>query len=73
MSHIKEFEIDKQICMQFEEDRERFSGADVPPTFQNTLFTYPTLDELSEAVRSEKQHYLYGRGTNPTIEIVEKN
>ncbi|MED4227742.1 aminotransferase class I/II-fold pyridoxal phosphate-dependent enzyme [Neobacillus cucumis] len=72
MSHIKEFEIDKQICMQFEEDRERFAGVVVPPTFQNTLFTYPTLDELSEAVQSEKQHYVYGRGTNPTGEIVEK-
>ncbi|MBM7651892.1 trans-sulfuration enzyme family protein [Neobacillus cucumis] len=72
MSHIKDFEIDKQICMQFEEDRERFAGAVVPPTFQNTLFTYPTLDELSEAVQFEKQHYVYGRGTNPTVEIVEK-
>jgi cystathionine beta-lyase len=72
MTHVSEFEQDKQICMHYEDDRDRFHGAVVPPTFQNTLFTYPTLGELVDAVQSEKHHYVYGRGTNPTVEIVEK-
>ncbi|MCM3724952.1 PLP-dependent aspartate aminotransferase family protein [Neobacillus cucumis] len=72
MRNVGEFEQDKQICMHYEDDRGRFHGAVVPPTFQNTLFTYPTLGELVEAVQSEKHHYVYGRGTNPTVEVVEK-
>lgn len=72
MRQGREFEQDKQICMQHEDDCGRFHGAVVPPTFQNTLFTYPTLSELVDAVQSEKHHYVYGRGTNPTVEIVEK-
>jgi len=72
MTHVNDFEQDKQICMHFEDDRDRFHGAVVPPNFQNTLFTYPTLGELVDAVKSEKHHYVYGRGMNPTVEIVEK-
>ncbi|PLS07813.1 trans-sulfuration enzyme family protein [Neobacillus cucumis] len=72
MFRLKEFENDKQICMNFEDDRDRFQGAVVPPIFQNTLFTYPSLGDLVEAVKEEKNHYVYGRGTNPTVEIVEK-
>jgi cystathionine beta-lyase len=72
MTPISEFEQDKQICMHYEDDRARFHGAVVPPIFQNTLFTYPTLAGLADAVQSEKHHYVYGRGTNPTVEIVEE-
>jgi cystathionine beta-lyase/cystathionine gamma-synthase len=66
------FEKDKEICMHFEDDRERFEGAVVPPIFQNTLFTYQSLDTMVDALQSEHSFYVYGRGTNPTVEIVEK-
>lgn len=66
------FEEDKEICMNFEDDRERFEGAVVPPIFQNTLFTYKSFDTLADAVQNEESYYVYGRGTNPTVEIVEK-
>ncbi|WP_160722317.1 trans-sulfuration enzyme family protein [Bacillus sp. USDA818B3_A] len=72
MSQGKEFEVDKQICMHYEDDRNRFNGAVVPPIFQNTVFTYQTFSELTDAVKTEKYHYVYGRGTNPTVEIVEE-
>jgi len=72
MLPLNELEKDKQICMHFEDDRERFNGAVVPPTFQNTLFTYKSFGELAKAVQFEKNHYVYGRGTNPTVEIVEE-
>ncbi|OLS38480.1 methionine gamma-lyase [Bacillus sp. MRMR6] len=58
--------------MQFEDDRERFKGAVVPPIFQNTLFTYETFERLAEAVKDEQTHYVYSRGANPTVGVVEK-
>lgn len=66
------FEQDKEICMNFEDDRHRFDGAVVPPIFQNTLFTYDSFETLADAVQNEHAYYVYGRGTNPTVEIVEK-
>lgn len=72
MYQLNEFEFDKQICMHYEDDRDRFYGAVVPPVFQNTLFTYASYEELSDAVQAEASHYVYGRGTNPTVEVVEK-
>ncbi|MFL6561544.1 MAG: trans-sulfuration enzyme family protein [Bacillus sp. (in: firmicutes)] len=72
MNHLDSFEKDKEICMNFEDDRQRFEGAVVPPIFQNTLFTYSSFDKLADAVQNEQSYYVYGRGTNPTVEIVEK-
>ncbi len=62
---------DFEICMQFEKDYDRFYGAVIPPTFGNTLFVFPDHEELGEAVADERYHYVYWRGTNPTVEIVE--
>lgn len=73
MENLDSFETDKKICMHYEDDRERFEGAVVPPIFQNTLFTYQTFDILTDALQSEHSYYVYGRGTNPTVEIVEKS
>jgi cystathionine beta-lyase/cystathionine gamma-synthase len=72
LDNLNSFETDKKICMHYEDDRERFEGAVVPPIFQNTLFTYETFDTLTDALQSEHSFYVYGRGTNPTVEIVEK-
>ncbi len=72
MENLDTFETDKKICMHFENDRHRFEGAVVPPIFHNTLFTYETVDVLNDALQSEHSFYVYGRGTNPTVEIVEK-
>jgi cystathionine beta-lyase len=72
MEQYEVFESDKKICMHFEDDMERFEGAVVPPIFHNTLFTYSTFDILADALQSEHSFYVYGRGTNPTVEIVEK-
>jgi cystathionine beta-lyase/cystathionine gamma-synthase len=72
MKQMNSFEQDKEICIHFEDDRERFNGAVVPPIFQNTLFTYNSFDTLVNAVQNEDSHYVFRRGTNPTVEIVEK-
>lgn len=72
MNQLDSFEQDKEVCMQFEDDRERYEGAVVPPIFQNTLFTYKSFEALVDAVLNEETSYVYGRGTNPNVEIVEK-
>lgn len=63
---------DLDICMHFADEPERFHGAVVPPIFNNSVFVYPTLDSLGQAVADETSHYVYWRGTNPTVEIAEK-
>ncbi|RFU68214.1 PLP-dependent aspartate aminotransferase family protein [Bacillus sp. V59.32b] len=66
------FSHDKEICMNIGDGRQRYEGAVVPPIYGNTLFTYDTFDKLSEAVMDEQSHFVYTRGTNPTVSIVEK-
>ncbi|WP_127588417.1 trans-sulfuration enzyme family protein [Paenibacillus koleovorans] len=49
------------ICAHLGDDYDRFSGAIVPPIFQNSLFT-----------RKTKDHgYVYTRVSNPTTEVAE--
>ncbi|MCP8968136.1 trans-sulfuration enzyme family protein [Ectobacillus ponti] len=67
-----QYDEDKRICLYEGEDPERFLEAVIPPTFGNSLFLYPTLDELGQAVADERKSYVYWRGTNPTVEIAEK-
>lgn len=54
------------------DDAARFCGSVIPPIFQNSLFTYPTYEALEEAFTDEKEHYIYTRGLNPTVEVAEK-
>ncbi|WP_409304378.1 trans-sulfuration enzyme family protein [Peribacillus sp. SCS-155] len=66
------FEEDTQICMGYSEQVEHFMGAAIPPIFGNTLFTFSSFENLVDAVLDEPSHYVYTRGKNPTVEIVEK-
>ena len=72
MDKVSQFEKDRKICMYYEGEPERFLGAIIPPTFGNSLFLFSSLEELGNAVKDETEHYVYWRGTNPTVEIVEK-
>ena len=63
---------DQEICMHFDSGPEPFFGAIIPPVFGNTLFIYPTHEDFVLAEKNQDNHYLYGRGTNPTVEIVER-
>ncbi|MBT2650081.1 aminotransferase class I/II-fold pyridoxal phosphate-dependent enzyme [Bacillus sp. ISL-34] len=66
------FSSDQEICMHFDTGAEPFFGAIIPPIFGNSLFVYPTHEEFVQAENDQKNHYVYSRGTNPTVEIVEK-
>ncbi len=63
---------DKEMCMHLADEPERFHGAVVPPLYGNSLFVYPTFESMIQALVDEQNHYVYWRGTNPTVEIAEK-
>lgn len=48
------------------------NGAVVPPIFQNSLFTYSSWEEIDQAFDDRTNSYIYSRGNNPTVEIVEE-
>lgn len=71
--HLSELDShDTEICMRLADEPERFHGAVIPPLYGNSLFVYPDAESLAEAVLNEQDHYVYWRGTNPTVEIAEK-
>lgn len=48
------------------------NGAVVPPIFQNSLFTYENWENIDKAFDDRVNSYIYSRGNNPTVELVEK-
>jgi cystathionine beta-lyase len=43
-----------------------------PPIFQTSIFCFNSFEELQAAIADEKAHYMYSRGNNPTVNIVEQ-
>ena len=71
MKHLL-FAEDRDICLHKFEDSHQFNGAIVPPTYSNTLFIYPSFEKLADANSHKHDHYVYSRGMNPTVDLVEK-
>lgn len=42
------------------------------PLYQTSLFTFPNVQALREALEDETATHLYSRGNNPTVELVEQ-
>jgi len=57
----------EDICAHLGDDYDKFSGAIVPPIFQNSLFVQPT--EVNGLTQTE---YAYTRVSNPTVDIAER-
>ncbi|WP_462409580.1 trans-sulfuration enzyme family protein [Neobacillus sp. Marseille-QA0830] len=72
MNEFNDSAYDNDICMHFADEPNRFQGAVIPPIYHNTLFVYPTLESLGNAIADETEHYVYIRGTNPTVEMAEE-
>ncbi|MEP1095384.1 MAG: aminotransferase class I/II-fold pyridoxal phosphate-dependent enzyme [Cyclobacteriaceae bacterium] len=47
-------------------------GAVVPPIFQNSLFTFESWEEADQAFDDRTGSYIYSRGNNPSVKIVEE-
>jgi cystathionine beta-lyase/cystathionine gamma-synthase len=57
------------------EDVYGFSDTERPvsaPLYQTSLFTFPNVASLREAIKDESLTHLYTRGNNPTVELVEQ-
>ena len=48
-----------------------FHGAVVPPIFQNSLFTFDSWEAIDNAFENRENSFIYSRGKNPTVQLVE--
>lgn len=53
------------------EDYQRFLGAIAPPIFEASNFAFSSYEELEEYQKGEVDKFVYTRGGNPTIKILE--
>lgn len=63
----KTFTTPEDICTHLGDDYDKYSGAVIPPIFQNTLFVQPT--EVNGVTGTE---YAYTRVSNPTVDAAER-
>lgn len=63
---------DEQICLGTDEDIETNLGGVMPPIVQTSLFKFKSLEALHAGLDKEHENYVYTRGQNPTVEILEK-
>lgn len=62
---------DSIICLHSHENSDDYFGAIAPPIYQTSLFTFKNWDKFLEGITSEREHYVYTRGVNPTTKILE--
>ncbi len=43
-----------------------------PPIFQTSIFSFKSVKDFREAIGKEDAHYIYSRGNNPTVNLVER-
>lgn len=43
-----------------------------PPIYQTSIFCFDSFDAFHDALSAEESHYLYSRGNNPTVNLVEQ-
>jgi cystathionine beta-lyase/cystathionine gamma-synthase len=60
------------IINKLAEEREQYFNAVAPPVIQTSNFAFNTVASLREALADESEVYLYSRGNNPTIEILQQ-
>nr|WP_300309444.1 aminotransferase class I/II-fold pyridoxal phosphate-dependent enzyme [Halomonas sp.] len=63
---------DRYICHHAFEQDAGHHGAVTPPVYQTSIFTFPDLETFSRAQLKEREHYIYSRGLNPGIKLVER-
>ena len=60
------------LLQHFAEDRSKNNGAVVPPIYQNSLFTFASWEDIDAAFDDRLNSFIYTRGKNPTVQIVEE-
>lgn len=64
-------ENDRLIAAHLGDDSEKYLGAVVPPIFMNSLHVFNDLDSYQGADPLDRDTFVYGRISNPTVRIVE--
>jgi len=54
------------------EERESYFNAVSPPVMQTSNFAFESVEAFRNAIKNEKENFLYTRGNNPTTQIVRK-
>ncbi len=62
---------DIAICLEDHPARAPGAQPMATPIVQTSLFAYPDLDSFSAAAKEEYRQYIYTRGQNPTVEVLE--
>lgn len=62
---------DSWIITHYEDAYNKYFGAVVPPVFMNTFHVFDRTEEFSDDRKDEKDFFVYGRISNPTVKIVE--
>ena len=65
-------EQDVLICLGSLEDAEERHGAVLPPIAQASLFRKKSAKELLDSLKREDEEFVYSRGTNPTVKVLEE-
>ncbi|WP_252312202.1 PLP-dependent transferase [Sinobaca sp. H24] len=63
---------DKEICMGALPEEGSTYGEVTPPIYQSTIFTKSSFETFTKEQSEEDQHFVYSRGTNPTVQVLEK-
>lgn len=59
---------DELICLRARDGE----AAVMPPIAQASLFRHPTMESLLEGLANESERFVYSRGTNPTVQVLER-
>ncbi|UYQ92394.1 PLP-dependent aspartate aminotransferase family protein [Chitinophaga horti] len=60
------------ILNELGEDREQYFNAVAPPIVQSSNFAFDKVSEMRELMLDEYKGFLYSRGNNPTLTILQK-
>jgi cystathionine beta-lyase/cystathionine gamma-synthase len=63
---------DVRLCLEDHPAREPGSQPMAEPIVQTSLFAFENYDAILEAFKAENQNFVYTRGQNPTVEVLEK-
>ncbi len=63
---------DVALCLEDHPAREPGPQPMAAPIVQTSLFAFPDFDSIIKAFQAEHSNYVYSRGTNPTVEVLEK-
>ena len=64
-------EEDVLICLGSREDASEYHGAVLPPIAQASLFRQKSARDLLEGLKHEDEEFMYTRGQNPTVAVLE--